>query len=305
MLNNKTKNTNRSGKWYYSTGIVFLMIMMSCSNGKKGNHLYNGRLEADIISLSAKTGGTIDTLLVDKGEKISSGQLLAVIDNSRYLAQKRQQAAQLDEIRLSLQGVDAQIRQVKPQLDLARETLLKTQNLYKNGAATQNDVDELSARVDVLQAQLDGLVTNKKVIASRKEQLLAGIEITDLNLSDTQIYSPLNGLVLNTYHHRAETVAPGQKLIDVADLSRMEATIYVALTDLNKIKLGDKARVRIDGSDEFFTGRVAWISSESEFTPKTILTKETRTTLVYAVQINVPNSDGVLKIGMPVDVEMI
>ncbi len=298
MLN---RFVQRSGRYLLAAGILIL----GCSNGQNGGHVYFGRLEADIITLSVKTGGTIDSLLVSEGDIVSAGRLLAKIDDRRHQAQKRRQLAQLQEIRLSLQGADARIRQVTPQLKLARENLKKTKNLYQNGAATQKDMDELETRVDVLEAQLDGLRTSKKVTAGKQKQLQAALEITELDIADTKISSPLDGVVLNSYHHRAETAAPGQKLFDLADLTKMEATIYVALEDLGRVKTGDRAVVRIDGSQETFSGRVAWISSESEFTPKTILTKETRTTLVYAVKIKVDNPDGVLKIGMPADVEIL
>ena len=82
----------------------------------------------------------------------------------------------------------------------------------------------------------------------------------------------------------------------------MKVTIYVSTNELSHTKIGNQADIKVDGVDELMKGTITWISSESEFTPKTILTEETRTTLVYAVKIAVSNPDGILKIGMPVDV---
>ena len=283
---------------------VILMILAGCSHRNGNEPVYNGRLEADIINLAAKINGTIDNIQVDEGDLVKKGDLLALINTDRYEVQRRQQLAQLDELKLNIQSLNDQMRQVKPQLKLVQDKLAKIENLVKNGAATEQDRDNLETQVEILTAKLDGFETNRKIIISKEKQLQAAIDLTDLNISDARIEAPIDGMIVNSYREPAELAATGAVLFDVADLSSLEATIYVPLTDLHKIKTGQTVHLMVDGMDQTFDGKIKWIASESEFTPKTILTQETRETLVYAVKIAVPNPDRILKIGMPVDVTL-
>jgi HlyD family secretion protein len=278
-------------------------IIAGCNSGNNGKNIYNGRLDTDIIRLSAQTAGNIDSLKIEEGDPVSKGQLLVKINTDKAEAQMRRQNAQLDELNVNLLTLNAQIKQVKTQLNFAVETLKKTEKMLIEGAATEQRRDELATQVSVYQAQLEALKSNYQIIASKKAQLAATMELTEISINDAQIKSPINGIVINKFHYENELVSPGRVVLEVADLSSMEATIYAPLADLSKIKIGQPVQILADGAEQPFEGKVKWIASESEFTPKTILTKETRTTLVYAVKIAVPNKEGILKIGMPVDVE--
>jgi HlyD family secretion protein len=171
--------------------------------------------------------------------------------------------------------------QLAAQLKLNNDLLVKNQKLMAKGAATEQRVAELTTTVVVLQAQIRNL---------------------DLQIADAEIRSPLSGIVVNTFVKKGEYVRPGSIVAEVADLTKMTALIYLPLTELAKVNIGEKVSLRIDGVKNDFPAQVTWISTEAEFTPKTILTKETRTTLVYAVKLAVPNPEGILKIGMPLDV---
>ncbi|MGD9898357.1 MAG: HlyD family secretion protein [Calditrichaceae bacterium] len=284
--------------------LIILLFISACSNNNDDQTIYNGRLETDVIRLSAKIAGEIDSLRIEEGDPVTKNQTLALINKDKLLAQRRQQQAQVVELTVNLQAVDAQTRQVQSQLDLAAQTLAKTELMLKEGAATEQKRDELATQVDVLTAQKDGLKSNRQIISSKIEQLRAAQDITELNIQDARIISPIDGIIINKYHFEGELITPGMAVADLADISSMEATIYIPLEELNKVKLGQIVKLTIDGVDTEFEGKVRWISSESEFTPKTILTKETRTTLVYSVKIAVPNPDGIFKIGMPVDVKI-
>ncbi len=278
-------------------------ILAACSNEKGSGLMYDGRLDTDIIQVSAKIAGTIDSLLVEEGDVVRKNQLLAKIETDRIEAQLKLEDAQLSELQASTQALQAQAEQVKAQLRLAEKTLAKTQKMLKEGAATVQKRDELSTQVEVLRAKMQAIRAQQATLTARKKQLQAKRELTRLNLRDARLLSPIDGLVINKFKNLKEVVQPGVTVLDVADLSTMEAVIYVPLVELDKVKIGQKAALHIDASDRTFEGRVKWIASEAEFTPKTILTRETRETLVYAVKLTVPNPEGILKIGMPVEVE--
>ena len=283
-------------------GMAVFLVLAGCSDNDERGLVYDGRLDADIIQVSAKIAGTIDSLLVEEGDAVQKNQLLAQIETDRIEAQLKIEDAQLGELQANLQAMEAQIRQIRAQLSLAEKMLSKTQNMLKEGAATDQKRDELSTQVDVLQAKLQAIRAQQATLAAKRKQLQAKKELTLLNLRDTRLLSPINGVVVNTFKNAKEVVQPGITVLDVADLSTMEAVIYVPLVELDKVKFGQKATLQIDAGNRTFEGQVKWISSQAEFTPKTILTRETRESLVYAVKLTVPNPEGILKIGMPVEV---
>lgn len=286
----------------YAIPIIIILFILHCNNGNDNSITYNGRVEADIISLSAQVSGTLDLVNVEEGDAVTKGQHLMKVNTDKIELQLKSQQAQIIELQAYLAANAAQIKQIDAQLKLAQQTLDKTKKLVSEGAATEQQRDELESKVDVLKSQKEALLTNKKMLKAKKEQLNATIEMTQISLNDAKIISPINGVVLNRFLDKDELVAPGRTLLELADLSNMKITIYVSTKELSRVKIGDKVKVKVDGVDEMLEGTVYWVSSESEFTPKTILTEETRTTLVYAVKVSVPNPNGVLKIGMPVDV---
>ncbi|MBN2414553.1 efflux RND transporter periplasmic adaptor subunit [bacterium] len=284
--------------------IALAALLFSCGN----NHhtaVYNGRLEAETVTISAAAAGTIDSLFTEEGATVAKGERLALIDSRRYAAELRRQKALLHEVRLNGETLQSHIQELRPQLDLAERTLAKTETLLREGAATEQQRDELRSRAQALRAKMDGLVTQEKIIASKTEQLAAAVEVAALNYDDTRISAPLEGTILNVYRRPGESAAPGIPLFEIADLRHLEATIYIPLASLPSLQPGQRVLVTADGGYGPFPGTVSWIASEAEFTPKTIFTRETRATLVYAVKIEVPNEEGRLKIGMPVDVELI
>lgn len=282
--------------------VITILILFSCSDNNNGAFRFNGRLEVDVIKVSAKTSGEIDSLFTDEGEKVTAGQNLAVVEQDRLNIQLQQQQAQLGEIDANVRSMNSQIRQINAQLKLNEDLIVKTKDLINSGAATTQKLDELMTQNEVYKSQIEAAKAGIDALADKRKQVKAAIALTGLNLKDSRIKAPVNGMILNRYHNLKELVNPGMVLFDVANLDEMDATIYVPLADLNRVKLNQSVTVQVDGIEEDLTGKVTWIASEAEFTPKTILTDETRTSLVYAVKIRIDNQDGRLKIGMPVDV---
>ncbi len=282
--------------------LLSTLLLFSCTAGDTDNHIYNGRMESDIIRVSAQSAGLVDTVAVEEGQKVRKGQFLALINSDKTGFQLQQQQLQLQEVSLNMQSLKARLKELDAQLNLAKSTLIKTGKMVTAGAATAQKKDELNARVSVLKAKKEALAAQMQTVVNKKQQIEKAIDLTRLLLADARIVSPSDGRILNQFIYRGELAVPGKVLFEIANLSRMEAVIYLPLEKLSNIKLGQEADILVDGRQKRFQGKVRWISSVSEFTPKTILTKETRTTLVYQVKIAVPNPHGVLKIGMPVDV---
>ena len=291
---------------------------------------YTGRMDADTITISSQSTGLIESVPIREGDAVRKGQTLCRINIDRLLAQRRQQGAQVAELevksaaaRAQVQQAEAQIKQAEAQtqqaqaqLDYIEATLARTENVLAEGgvtrqsrdlAATQVSVDKANlaaAQANYLAAQSNALAlqSNAQLIPAQEEQLRAAVQLTDLSIREATAVSPIDGIVLNTFHHPGELASVGTPLLELADLSVLTVQVYVPLAQLGSFSLGTPAAVSADGVGRSLRGTVYWISSESEFTPKTILTQETRTTLVYGVKVRVPNPDGILKIGMPVEV---
>ena len=184
-------------------------------------------------------------------------------------------------IAVNTERAQTQYAQVIADLHFAQATLRKYAKLLRAGVIPQQQYDELAARVEVLSAQAQNI---------------------KIQLRDAGIVAPQKGTILTVYARQGEYVQPGSPILDLADLSIMTVRVYVPLNKLATIKINQEMRVYVDGVAKPLYGKVAWISAEAEFTPKTILTPETRTTLVYAVKVRIANPQGLLKIGMPVDV---
>jgi len=294
---------------------LLISLQGACAKNKLA-FAYSGRMDVDAVTVSSQTSGVIDSLSIKEGDAVKKGEAIAVINTDRLNAQRRQQAAQLAEFdsrrgaaEAQVQQAEAQVRQATAQLDFSRDSLARTEKVLAQGGETRQGRDQLATQVTVNQAgtaaaesNLRALRANLKLLATQAEGARAGLDLTDVALREAQILSPLDGVVLNKFHYQGELAGVGTPLVELADLSALNVEVYVPLSKLGSVVIGQKASVTANGVSRPFTGTVYWIASESEFTPKTILTQETQTTLVYGVKIHVPNAEGILKVGEPVDV---
>jgi HlyD family secretion protein len=301
--------------WIGAAAALFPLLLLSCADDGR-QFAYTGRTDVEAILLSSQAAGIIDSLPVREGQTVRKGEVLARINTERLRAQAQAQAAQLAQLDLrrgtaeaQLEQAQALVRQAEARLELARETLARTESLLAEGGATVQRRDELATQLTVEQANLAALRSNLKalesgyrLIGAQEQELRAGMLLTGISIRDAELHSPQDGVVLNVFRHEGELAAVGTPLLEVADLSTLRVEVYVPLEKLGALKIGGLAQVSAEGAPDSLPGTVSWIASEAEFTPKTILTQETRTTLIYRVRVLVSNPDGILKVGMPVDV---
>jgi HlyD family secretion protein len=236
--------------------------------------------------------GRIIELNAEEGGRVEEGALLVRIDDSLYAAQLRQAqaavrtaASQDHVIDANTEGVDINVNRTKRLLDV--------------GSATQMQLDNLNTARSTLDAQ-------RQVVGSQVNQARAVVHLAQTQLGYTRIVSPLSGVVLRRHVLAGETIFPGSALLTIADLSVLEVKIYVPGPLLGKIKIGQQVELFTDSfPNRPFLGAISRISDQAEFTPKNVQTRDERIRLVYAVTVRVPNPDGVLKIGMPVDARFV
>ena len=280
-----------------------VLMMGACKNGEQTSDAY-GNFEAVETIVSSEAAGKLLAMGVKQGDKIESGQLIATIDTTELLLKKQQTLAQLSASETKKQNVTAQINVLKEQKNNVLTTQQRISKMLADQAATQQQMDDVNGQVNVLDKQVTSTNTQFQLIGSEMEVISRQMDLLDEQLKKCRIQSPINGTVLETYLETGELVSPGKPILKMADMSSLELKVYVSGDQLPKVKLGNDVKVLIDAGDtamQPLTGKISWISSEAEFTPKIIQTREERVKLMYGVKVVVAN-DGALKIGMPGEV---
>jgi HlyD family secretion protein len=280
-----------------------LALAAGCS--KKNHVLFegSGTLEATEILVSAKTAGTVVDLAVGKGDEVKQGQVMAKVETEKAELQKRQLLAGLAELKLNLRNAERAAALARETYEAAEKKFNRIKSLHGESSVSQQQYEDAETAFKASRTQNDNAGTSLQALRAREEQILIQIELADSQLRDAVILSPVSGTVLLTYVERGELARPGGPVASVADLRRMWVTVYAKETELGGLKLGQKAVLTTDADPKRgHEGRITWIASKAEFTPKMVQTKDARSDLVYAVKVEVENTDGSLKIGMPVDV---
>ncbi len=287
-------------KNYLIIGLVALMIS-SCSNANGKADGY-GNFEATEITISAENNGKLMQFDVNEGDILKKETFLGYIDTIP-LSLKRQQLLVSKAVIISKsKGVLSQVDVLNAKLKTASINKTRTQNLIKDSAGTQKQLDDVLGEIDVIKQQIKSIeIQNAPVVNELKNIDLQVQQLND-QIQKSKLVNPVNGTVLAKYSEANEITAFGKPLYKIADLSSMELRVYVSETQLPNVKIGQEVTVKIDDANAMksYKGTIYWIASEAEFTPKIIQTKEERVALVYAVKIKVAN-DGSLKIGMPAE----
>jgi len=289
-------------KKYYVLIIAFIFIA-GCGNNKHKNS-YTGVLAGISINVPALTGGVIVDLMVNTGDEVTKGQPLAIIDSTELIFQREQLQATVTELDVQIKIANTGLTNVKKNLSYVEERQKRVEQLYNNKSVPKQNLDDINNQLQNAKSAFKTAQGKIQSIAARKKQLLAQTRIVEKKINDTVIFAPRNGIIVTKYFEVGEAVAPFSPLVEIIDISEMTVKIYISEKQLVLVKHGQKVTINVDGLDKQLSGQVSWISPKAEFTPKNILTPETRTSLVYAVKISIVNEDGLLKHGMPVVVEL-
>lgn len=282
---------------------LILLALGACKNGEKKSDAY-GNFEAIETIVSSETPGKLLVMNVKQGDQLEPGQQIAQIDTTELFLKKMQAEAQLTASATKKQNVSAQINVFTEQKKNTSITQKRISKMFADKAATQQQMDDINGQMNVIDKQIAATNTQFQLIGSEMDVIKRQLDLLNEQLGKCRIVSPIKGTVLETYLETGELATPGKPVLKMADLSSLELKVYVSGTQLPEVKLGSDVRILIDSDKkemQNLSGKITWISSESEFTPKIIQTREERVKLMYAVKILVPN-DGSLKIGMPGEV---
>lgn len=279
--------------------LLIFSVLVACSSDQSEADAF-GNFEATETIISVESPGKIIEMKVQQGDQLASGDLIALTDTSQLYFGMEQLRAQIDATLVKRTNVNAQVDVLNEQLRNLKTDQDRVSKLFRDGAATQKELDFVDGKVREIQKQIVSVKTQFTMIDREVEVLNTKMAQTlDLMLK-CRVMSPVEGTVLEKYLEQGEVAAMGKPLVKVANLDVLDLKVYVSGDQLSQVLIGHEVGVMIDDATEnsSLKGIVKWISPEAEFTPKIIQTKAERVKLVYAVKISVKN-DGRLKIGMP------
>ncbi len=300
---------------YFITGAT-LLISSSCQNKFKSDA--SGTFEADEIIVSAEQNGKLLAFNVNEGDLLVKDAVVGQIDVTPDKLKAAQIEASINALHQKTNNPEEQVYFFKKQLVVQQAQLAqlyreknRIENLLKADAATQKQLDDINSSIDQLQKQIavtgqqmqlnvSNINTQNRSILSEQNPLERSVDQIKNQISKGEIINPLTGTVLTKYAFQGEMTGTGKALYKIANLDTITLRAYISGDQLPQVKLEQTVKVLIDnGKNDFkeYTGKISWISAKSEFTPKTIQTKDERDNLVYAIKVRVKN-DGYLKIGM-------
>ena len=306
-----------------------LVLATSCRSQPETHLRLSGNIEVIQVEASFRVAGKILERPVDEGQVVQSGQLLARLDArdlEQQVAMRQADTAtaraaldallagsrkeEIEASKAALEQASADLRRLEP--DEARLRDLQQQGILsvRDYEATRAALD--AARGKVRQADQQYALVRKGPRKEDIDQARARLDLAQqaLALAQTQLSfatlsAPLAGVILSKNVEPMEYVAPGTSVVTLANLSQVWLRAYVEETDLGRVKVGQKALITSDTyPGKRYEGRVSFIASEAEFTPKSVQTRKERAKLVYRIKIDIPNPAMELKPGMPVDAEI-
>ncbi|MDE6371011.1 MAG: HlyD family efflux transporter periplasmic adaptor subunit [Duncaniella sp.] len=282
---------------------ILIASLMLAACGSTPGYDATGIFEATTVTVSAETSGKILSMPVSEGDSVRAGENIAVVDTTMLVLQLRQLASQRQAAESTAPDIAAQAAALRSQITHQQHECERFNRLLADGAATQKQVDDAQAQLNTLRGQLTALLStlgkNRTSISDNAVAIQCQADQIEEQIARSIVGSPLAGTVLVKYAEPGEFVTPGRPLCKIADLGNIYLRAYFTASQLADIRIGQNVTVIADfGGDEQYDypGTITWIAQESEFTPKSIQTRDSRANLVYAVKIAVRN-DGRLKLG--------
>jgi HlyD family secretion protein len=286
--------------------VCYTLLALAMIYGCKDNteNQYTGVLEGTQVKVPSLSGGQILALYVDEGDQVITDQKLALIDSTELSFQRQLLQASLREIKIQQEIAQTAFEKTSSDMAYVQEKYDRINRLYQTNSTSRQNLDDVHNQLQNATAAHRSARQNLQSLLARQEQIQIQINLVQKKIRDTVVLAPCNGIITTRYYETGEAVMPLSAVVEIIDIRTIETKIYISESLLSQLKYDQTVQISIDGVDKKMTGRISWISPKAEFTPKSILTPETRTSLVYAVEISIANPEGILKHGMPVVVEL-
>jgi HlyD family secretion protein len=284
--------------------IVAVTVLLAACGGNKNESDASGVFEATEVTVSARGSGELVRFDPTEGAFVKAGEAVGLIDTTQLHLRKMQLLGNLKAVTARRYDVERQLASLRQQITTQRAEQVRFENLVRENAATQKQLDDITAALALLESQLaaqnETLTSGNASLDGEVQSITAQLAQLEDQIAKSIVASPIDGIILSKYAEQGELAAQGRALFKVADMTNIYLWAYITADQLTTMQLGEQVRVFADwGENERreYQGTVSWISDKAEFTPKTIQTRDERANLVYAVKIAVTN-DGYIKIGM-------
>ena len=289
--------------------LALFPLMFSGCKDEDGAHDASGTFEATEVLVSSEVSGRIVALDIMEGTLLEKGSVCGQIDTVQLYLQRQQLEAGMNAALSRKRDVETQTAYIREQIAVNRKEAERVKKLIAADAANTKQLDDLNSSIRLLEKQLEATVAdieqNNTIAEAEAMSYRTQIASVEESISRSTIVSPIDGTVVVKYMEAGELAAAGKPLFKVADLKNMVIRVYLTASQLNEVALGQEVKVFAGTTQSGlreYTGTVSWISSQSEFTPKTIYTHDERANLVYAVKVSFVN-DGYVKVGMYGDID--
>ncbi len=283
--------------------VSLILLLGACSNNQTKSDAF-GNFETDEVIISSENGGKILMTAFIEGEKVTQGAVMAVTDTANLILQRSQLIAQKESILAQKAGLYAQIAVSDQQIVNIQKDQVRVQKMLTDGAATPKQMDDIDGSIALAGKQKKAYSAQIGAIEKSAEAIEAQVAVLNDKISVSTVKAPISGIILEKYSETGELATPGKSLYKMANIDNLILRVYASGPQLTQVKIGKQVKVLIDSNEGIkqITGTIEWVSSEAEFTPKIIQTREERVKLVYAIKVRVPN-DGSLKLGMPGEIK--
>ncbi|MBO8154576.1 efflux RND transporter periplasmic adaptor subunit [Thermovirga sp.] len=315
---------------FATASLGFVYLRGKPKEAQDENINVSGNIETTEARIGFKIAGRVIERLVDEGDFVEKGQVIALLDDTDLKHELTLREAELESAQAKLAELESGYRQEEVQaararlegavaeLNFQKKELERFKKLFQEQVISKQEFDRIQAnyknamsKVAEARQKLNLLLAGPR--SEEIQQAKAAVErakalkaLAVAKLSYSTLKAPFRGVVLSKSVEPGEYVQPGTPIVTIGKLEKVWLRAYINETDLGKVKLGQKAKVTTDTyPNKFYWGKLAFISSEAEFTPKNIQTEEERVKLVYRIKIDIPNPNNELKPGMPADAEII
>ncbi len=248
----------------------------------------NGRIEAVQVDVSTKIAGRVDSVLVQEGDLVKPGQVVATIDTTQLMAERLRAEAEIAGAKSQIAAAEASIAQAKAKLILTQQELRRTQELLKKGHASKETYDIRVSEVAVAKANLkasEAMLIARQRSVDAAQAVVQGIQS---QIDDATLVAPGLGRVLYRLAESGEVLGNGGKVLTLVNLTDIYMETFLPSSQAHRVAIGAEARVKLDILDVAIPATVSFVSPESQFTPKEVETASEREKLMFRVKVRIP-----------------
>lgn len=288
-----------------TAGVVYLKQQEQGSAVEiEGIAACNGRLEIKRVDVASLYAGRVDTVAVDRGQQVHKGDVLAVLSSSVTEAQVKSVTAQKKKALETISKIDLRLRQADEEIRLAAIELNDAQNLRRDSLISQTELERRMTALSTRKESKEVLLKEKQEALYETGRIDALLEEAKSRNDDMTVRAPFDGVVEYRLAEPGNVVGAGGRVVSMLDPTDVTLDVFLPTSKAARVKVGDEARIAIDGIDTVIPAKVDYVADDAQFTPKYVETREERAKLLFKVTLRIPEeitrtNYRMLKGGMP------